>query len=70
VLAWLTASNDGTDVAVAIGRAARIAALYDEIVIVADAAAGPADDLGAGANSQLTPRLAAAAGLTETAVME
>jgi len=44
--------------------------LYDEIVIVAGAAYRPADDLGAGAFSQLTPRLAAAAGLTETAVME
>jgi len=39
--AWLTASNDGTDGAVALGRAARIAALYDEIVIVAAELAGP-----------------------------
>jgi hypothetical protein len=42
LLAWRAASNDGTDRAVEITRAARIAALYDEIVIIAEVAADPA----------------------------
>jgi hypothetical protein len=70
LLARRTASNDGTDGAVAIGRAARIAALYDEIVIVAGGLADPPDDLGRSTFSQLTPRFAAAAGLTDAANME